>query len=120
MIKQYLFGTETITDWKKGSSITFQGVWQDKPYVDKGTIVDIKPETYLVYTYWSSFTGAPDLPENYSTIRYQVIPVGKDTKFTLSQIGFATPEARDHSAANWEQVMQSIKKLVEESVTQSA
>jgi uncharacterized protein YndB with AHSA1/START domain len=119
MIKQYLFGTETITDWKKGNPITFQGVWQDKPYMDKGTIVDIKRESFLIYTYWSSFSNIPDVPENYSTIRYDLTPQGDVTKFTLSQVGFVSPEARDHSASNWEQVMQSIKKLVEESVAHS-
>ena len=119
LIKEYLFGTETISDWRKGSSITFQGVWQNKPYVDRGTILEIETERYLVYTYWSSFTGAPDVPENYSTIRYQLIPEGTGTKFTLSQIGFASAEARDHSASNWEHVMQSIKKMVEESVVPS-
>ena len=30
LIKQYLFGTEVITDWKVGSPITYKGVWQGK------------------------------------------------------------------------------------------
>jgi uncharacterized protein YndB with AHSA1/START domain len=114
MIKQYLFGTDTTSDWKKGSSITFQGVWQDKSYTDKGTIVDVKPNSFLEYTYWSSFSGIADVPENYSTIRYTLSSEGNSTRFTLTQKGFANAEARDHSASNWEQVMESIKKLVEE------
>ena len=32
LIKQYLFGTETKSDWKKGSSITYTGVWEGKSY----------------------------------------------------------------------------------------
>jgi uncharacterized protein YndB with AHSA1/START domain len=113
MIKQYLFGTETITDWKKGGSIIFQGVWEDKPYIDKGTITEIKSEKRLQYTYWSSFSNTPDKPENYSTIEYELLPEKIGTRFTLSQKGFSSPEARDHSASNWSQVLESIKKLVE-------
>jgi uncharacterized protein YndB with AHSA1/START domain len=37
-IKKYFFGTETVSDWKVGSPITFSGVWEGKPYIDKGTI----------------------------------------------------------------------------------
>lgn len=32
-IKKYLFGTETKTDWKVGSSIVFSGVWEDRKSV---------------------------------------------------------------------------------------
>jgi uncharacterized protein YndB with AHSA1/START domain len=28
MIRQYFYGTEVNTDWKKGSPITFTGTWQ--------------------------------------------------------------------------------------------
>ena len=50
MIKQYLFGTEAISDWKVGSPITYKGEWQGKQYEDKGTIVELEPEKRLVST----------------------------------------------------------------------
>ena len=28
ILKQYFFGTDTITDWKPGSPIKFKGEWQ--------------------------------------------------------------------------------------------
>ena len=34
LIKQYLFGTDAISDWKPGSPITYRGVWEGKPYED--------------------------------------------------------------------------------------
>jgi uncharacterized protein YndB with AHSA1/START domain len=34
-IKEYLFGTETITDWKVGSEVIFQGEYQGHKYKDK-------------------------------------------------------------------------------------
>jgi uncharacterized protein YndB with AHSA1/START domain len=42
MIKQYFFGTDTSTNWKPGTPITFEGEWQGKRYKDKGTVLDIR------------------------------------------------------------------------------
>ncbi len=44
MIKQYLFGTEAISDWKVGSTLEFKGVWEGKEYLDKGIILKSKNE----------------------------------------------------------------------------
>ena len=38
IIKEYLFGTETITDWKVGSEIIFQGEYEGHKYRDHGII----------------------------------------------------------------------------------
>jgi uncharacterized protein YndB with AHSA1/START domain len=35
LIKQYLFGTEAVSDWKVGSSIAYKRVWEGKSYEDK-------------------------------------------------------------------------------------
>ena len=32
LIKQYLFGTDVISDWKVGSPITYKGEWQGKSF----------------------------------------------------------------------------------------
>jgi uncharacterized protein YndB with AHSA1/START domain len=93
LIKQYLFGTQVITDWKVGSPITYKGVWEGKPYEDKGQIVSVAPEKLLVSTYWSAFTGMPDEPENYSTVRYELAPEGDGTRITIIQDNNATAEA---------------------------
>src|SRR4051812_14964297 len=71
-IKQYLFGTEAKTDWKKGSNIIYSGVWDGKPYEDKGKIIDIVPERKLHTTYFSANSGKDDKPENYNNVIYEV------------------------------------------------
>ena len=35
-IKQYMFGTTVVSDWKEGSPIIFKGEWQGKSYEDRG------------------------------------------------------------------------------------
>lgn len=112
-IKKYLFGTETISDWKIGSPITFSGVWEGKPYNDKGTILQIEKEKILKYNYWSSFSGTEDVPANYANITYSLKEKDGQTMFTILQDGIKTKEARDHSEQNWRMVMNSLKELLE-------
>lgn len=112
-IKKYLFGTDTITDWKVGSPITFSGEWEGKAYQDKGTILEIEKEKILKYNYWSSFSGTEDKPENYANITYRLEEKDGVTVFTLVQDGIRNAEAREHSEQNWKMVLNALKELLE-------
>jgi uncharacterized protein YndB with AHSA1/START domain len=112
MIKEYLFGTETISDWKVGSSLRFRGVWEGKPYEDKGTILALEPEKLLKYDYWSSFSGTPDIPENYANVIYSLSATKEGTVVTVTQDGIKTEEARDHSIGNWKMILEGMAKLI--------
>ena len=41
-IKQYMFGTNVVTDWREGSPITWKGEWQGKSYEDKGVMFPLR------------------------------------------------------------------------------
>lgn len=112
-IKIYLFGTETLTDWKTGSEIIFQGEYQGHQYKDKGTILDIRTDELLQYSYWSGFTGLEDKPENYSLVTYKLDTTNGKTLLTLTQTGFANEQAQQHSQAAWTNVLQQIKQMTE-------
>jgi uncharacterized protein YndB with AHSA1/START domain len=112
-IKLYLFGTETISDWKVGSPIIFQGQWEGKSYKDKGNIIQLKPFELFQYNYWSSFSSTEDKPENYSTITFKLAEENGSTILTLIQEPFLTEVQRDHSDKNWEMVLGLIKQIVE-------
>ncbi len=113
LIKIYLFGTNTVTDWKKGSPILFHGEWEGKAYEDKGTILEIEEKKYLKYSYWSSFSNKADAPENYANVTYELIPKSELTTLVITQDGLDSQDRYDHSAALWEMVLGNIKKLVE-------
>ena len=115
LIKQYFFGTDAQSDWKKGSPIVFRGVWEGKPYEDKGTILDIDPTKFIKYNYWSNFSGTPDIPENYANITYSLKQNGNQTQLDVTQDGIANEEAREHSEKNWAGVLDGLKKLLEKS-----
>jgi uncharacterized protein YndB with AHSA1/START domain len=112
-IKKYLFGTETKTDWKVGSPITFSGTWEEKPYVDKGTLLEIEKEKLIKYSYWSSFSGTEDVPENYANVCYFISDYEGKTLFTVTQDGHKTEETREHSKQNWQSILNSLKELLE-------
>ena len=113
LIKQYLFGTEVTTDWQVGSPITYRGVWEGKPYEDKGRILQIEEGKLLVASYWSAFSGKPDLPENYQTVRYELTKAGNETRLTITQENNASQEEADRAAQNWNTVLAEMKKLLE-------
>lgn len=113
MVKQWLFGTNVVTDWKVGSPIVWQGEWQGKTYEDKGVVLQNVPEKVLETTYWSSMSGKPDVRENYIKVKDELIPVTDGTKLVITQTNNEA-EASDHSGDNWKMVLSTIKKLLEQ------
>ncbi len=113
IIKQYLFNTDVISDWKVGSPILYRGEWQGKPFEDKGTILQIEPEKLLMSTHWSPLSGVPDLPENHHTVTYTLSSKGESTEVTIAQDNNASEEEKEHSEQNWKVVLERMKKLLE-------
>lgn len=113
MIREYLFGTDTITDWQKGSPITYKGVWKGQPYEDKGTIIDIVPEKLLHTTYLSGMSGKEDKEENYAHVIYELSEQSGKTVLTITQDNNADEKSRQHSEENWNTVLEGLKHLVE-------
>ena len=113
IIKQYLFDTEVITDWKEGSPIIYRGEWKGKPFEDKGKILQVEPEKRLVSTHWSPLSGVPDTPENYHTVAYELSEKDGQTEVTITQDNNASDEEKMHSEQNWKTVLDGMKKLLE-------
>ena len=114
IIKEYLFGTETVTDWKVGSEIVFQGEYEGHKYRDHGVILESDPQKKFAYSYWSGFSGTEDKPENYSTIIYTLESLAADkTKFTWTQKGYATEQAYQHSVNGMNDFLKKVKEVME-------
>ncbi|HTE02245.1 MAG TPA: SRPBCC family protein [Mucilaginibacter sp.] len=113
IVKQYFFGTNVKSDWKKGSPIIWEGEWEGKTYQDTGTILDIDPGKFVKYNYWSSMSGTENKPENYADITYKLAEEGSKTVLTITQENIKNKEAKEHSEQNWQSVFGKMKEMIE-------
>lgn len=113
LVKQYMFGAEVVSDWQKGSSLTYKGMWEGKPYEDKGTILEIEPQKLLKATYFSALSGLEDKPENYNTVAYELSTEAESTKLTVTQDNNPSQEAADKAAENWGMTLSAVRELLE-------
>ena len=114
-IKEYMFGSQVVTDWKQGSPIVWKGEYEGKKYEDKGEIVEIEPERSLKVTHFSPLSGKEDRPENYHTLLYELEERGGRTRVSISQDNNPSEEAAEHSRTNWEKMLAGLKQVVEAS-----
>lgn len=119
--KVYMFGCETVSDWKPGSALTWKGNYEGKEMIFvKGHVVSIEPERKLVYTVFDPNSSMEDKPENYLNVTYQLTDENGQTILTVIQDGFegaAEGERRYKETYNngegWNPILVQIKKLVE-------
>lgn len=112
-IKKYLMGTDVSSDWKEGSTITYNGEYEGKKYHDKGIIKKIEPEKIFQSTYLSSMSGKEDIPENYNLVTYKIAKKDNKTVITLSQDNISNEKEKDHSTENWKMVLKKLKEVIE-------
>jgi len=113
MIKEYFFGTDTVTTWEVGSPLRFKGEWEGKTYEDKGTVLAFKKGEQVKYDYWSSMSGTADVPENYGIVTYDLSGDDGAVTVTVTQENIRDEKTRDHSVENWNVVLNQMKDLLE-------
>ncbi len=113
LIKQYMFGTDVVTDWKVGSQILYRGQWQGKSFEDKGKVLEVVPGKKLVCTHWSPLSGVPDIPENYHTVTYLLSEQRGATEVTIVQDHNASEQEKAESEQNWKMMLAGLKKVAE-------
>jgi uncharacterized protein YndB with AHSA1/START domain len=119
--KKYMFGCETVSDWKKGSTLDWRLNYEGKDMVAvKGSIVGIEPGKSLVYTVFDPHSTMEDIPENYLTVNYTLEQMGNQTELTVVQGDYnqvGEGERRYQEAYNggegWNPILIEIKKLAE-------
>jgi uncharacterized protein YndB with AHSA1/START domain len=112
-IAKYMFGATVETDWRPGSSITWSGEWEGKPYQDKGEILESDPPQRLVLTHFSPLTGQEDRPENYHTVVYELIDRDGNTHVELNQDNNGDQDEADRASANWTMMLTGLKETAE-------
>jgi uncharacterized protein YndB with AHSA1/START domain len=121
--KKYMFGCETVSDWKPGSPLLWKMQYEGKELVAvKGDIVRIEPGHFLAYTTIDpNNPSIADIPENYLTVTYELTTVDGQTLLTVTQGDYtnvADGERRYREAYNngegWSPILVEIKRIAEE------
>lgn len=113
MIKQWLSGSNVISDWRQGSPILFTGNWNGKEYEDRGVIMQYVQNKLFQFSYFSNFSGLPEIPENYSIIRFDITEYENEAILKLTHSNITTATMLEHSDKNWNEALNIIKTLAE-------
>lgn len=119
--KIYMFGCETVSDWKVGSQLLWKGNYEGKEMVFvKGKIVEIEDFKKLVYTVFDPNSTMEDIPQNYLTVSYELTFENNNTILSVTQGDYnrvAEGEKRYKESYNngegWNPILVEIKKLAE-------
>jgi uncharacterized protein YndB with AHSA1/START domain len=120
--KKYMFGCETVSDWKPGSPLLWKGIWEEKEMVFvKGNIKKIENEKHLSYTTFDpNNPKMEDKPENYTTVTYDLSESDGKTILKVTQGDFAKVDEGEkrylevfNNGEGWNPTLVEIKKLAE-------
>lgn len=111
MSRQYYYGTEIVSDLRVGSSLEYHRLAADggRTTVITGRVLEVDPPRRLVHTF--SFIGTPDEP---TRVTYELEPVGKLVKLTLTHEGFdGETETYKMVRQGWTPIFDGLKTLLE-------
>ncbi len=112
--RQYMFNCAVTSEWVKGSSIEWEGIFQGYNAYQKGEILEINPYTLLQYSTFDPYYGLEDRPENYIHVTYLLEATGKATRFTIINETFDGDKKRlQHIDEGWKMVIQKLKETAE-------
>lgn len=119
--KKYMFGCETVSDWKQGSSLEWKGTHEGKDMIFvKGNIQEIQAKKRLAYTTIDPNSTIEDKPENYLVVTYELTPEDGKTILTVTQGDYskvADGQKRYNdtvSEGGWQPILEKVKELVED------
>ncbi len=120
--KKYMFGCETVSDWKVGSTLLWQAEYEGKNMIFvKGNILKIESGKHLSYSVFDpNNTSIKDIPENYLTVTYELTEQNGQSILNVTQGDYNTVadgERRYKESYNngegWNPILVRIKELVE-------
>jgi uncharacterized protein YndB with AHSA1/START domain len=120
--KKYMFGCETVSDWKPGSVLEWKAPYEGKEMVFvTGTIKDIQPNKFLAYTTFDPNSTIKDTPENYLIASYELIESQGKTTLNVSQGDFSKVEDSErrykevyNNGDGWNPILVEVKRIAEE------
>ena len=117
--KQYMYGTEVLSDWGIGDPVLWKGKTESGEDIIhvKGEVVRYDPENEVAFTMFDPNSDIEDIPENYVELSYTLEEVEEGTKLTITQGDYATVAQGESrmadSAKGWGMVLPLMKEIAE-------
>lgn len=102
-------GLEITTDWHVGGPIVVRGFHHER-FENKGAVLRFEVPKRLSYTHLSSLSRLPDRPESYTTLDFDLHPLGDATSLTLTMTGFPTTTIFKHLDFYWKGTLAVLKR----------
>lgn len=118
LMKTFFLGAEVESTFEVGDPITFKGVFNGKPYEDKGEILANEAPKRLSFSHFSPLAGNADTPENYHTVTFDLTPAGSGTEVTLTQANLlggvkaSDVKMRGEFEKNWQTLLDKLDAAV--------
>jgi hypothetical protein len=108
------WGSTVESDFKAGSSIVWKGMWEGKPFEDKGTITKREERSLLQCTHWSPTSGTPDEDAYRHLLTFRLAPEKGGVRITLQHENIPTLAMKEHSEGMWNDLLGRMKAMLEE------
>ncbi len=116
LTKRFMFGGEAVSDWKSGSPLVWRIEGSKK--ILKGSIVAIEPGRRLSYTIIDPEAPYPIIPENYTTVTYELAQENGETVVSVTDGDFATvadgQTRYERTVLGWGIALRKLKEVAEE------
>lgn len=100
------------TEWVVGGPIVVRG-FHHAAFENRGRVLRFEPDEHLCYSYRSSLSGLPDVPESQTTFDFVLTPSKGKTTLTLTVRGFPDEVIFKHHQLYWRVTVEVLARFVE-------
>ncbi|HET6450502.1 MAG TPA: SRPBCC domain-containing protein [Spirochaetia bacterium] len=108
------WGSTVESDFVAGRPIVWKGVWEGKPFEDRGVILQVQAPHLLSYSHWTPSMG-PDVEEKRNILTWRLSEENGGVRVVFQHENIATREMKEHSEPMWSQLLARMKELAEKS-----
>ena len=88
-------------------------MWEGKPFEDRGMIKQVRQNSLLQYTHWSTASSTAEDAGTHNLLTFRLSQEKTGVRVVFQHENIATKEMKEHSEQMWNQLLASMKKMAE-------